>query len=246
MTAHDPAAYGDAWAEVYDEWNSGAVGDAVDFLEQEQQSVGGGPILELAAGTGRLALPLAERGHDVVALDGSPKMLDRLRAKTGTAGLEIVESDMADFDLGRTDFALVFVAANSLFLLLSQDLQLACFESAARHVRPGGRFVVECFIPDLSRFTDDTNLTTRDVGDGVLRLDASTHDPVTQIVRSHHVFLRPDGTELLPVHVRYSWPSELDLMARVAGLALTARYANWRGDTFTKYSPGHVTVYGRG
>lgn len=247
MTPHDPAAYGDAWAEIYDDWHPSPPAGFVDFITTELADVHAprGPVLELAAGTGRLALPLAALAIETWALDASTKMLDRLRAKPGASDVRVVEADMASFELDRDDFAMVFVAATSLFGLLSQELQLACFTSSGRHLRAGGRFVVECFVPDLSRFTDDTNLTTRDVGDGVLRLDASTHDPVTQIVRSHHVFLRPSGTELLPVDIRYAWPSELDLMARVAGLGLVARYASWHRDPFTRFSPGHVSVYGR-
>ncbi|HVE93288.1 MAG TPA: class I SAM-dependent methyltransferase [Acidimicrobiales bacterium] len=247
MTSHDPAAYGDAWADIYDDWHPAPPAGFVDFITAEISATNAGPgaVLELAAGTGRLALPLATRGIETWALDASTKMLDRLRAKPGAETIRVVEADMADFTLERDDFALVFVAATSLFTLLSQELQLGCFASSARHLRSGGRFVIDCFVPDLSRFTDDTNLSTRDVGDGVLRLDASAHDPVTQIVRSHHVFVRPGGTELLPVDVRYAWPAELDLMARLAGLELIARYASWHREPFTRYSPGHVSVYAR-
>lgn len=246
MTSHDPTAYGDAWAQIYDEWHPTAPAGAIDFLAAEARAAGGGPILELAAGTGRLALPLAERGHEVWGLDASPAMLERLRAKPGADALRIVEADMADYSLERTDFSLVFVAATSLFTLLSQELQLACFAAGARHLRPDGRFVVEAFVPDLSRFTDDANLSTRAISDGVLRLDASTHDPVAQIVRSQHVFIRAADTELLPVDIRYSWPSELDLMARLAGLTRQARYGGWARHEFTRYSAGHVSVYERG
>lgn len=246
MTPHDPTAYGEAWADVYDDWHRAPPEGSIEFLAHEATEAGGGPILELAAGTGRLALPLSERGLEVWALDASPKMLDRLRAKPGAANVRVVEHDMADFTLERTDFSLVFVAATSLFTLLTQELQISCFARAAEHMRPGGRFVIECFVPDLSRFTDDANLSTREVGDGVLRLDASDHDPVTQVVRSHHVFIRSTGTELLPVHVRYAWPAELDLMARVAGLRLRERVGGWQRETFTRYSPFHVSVYERG
>lgn len=152
---------------------------------------------------------------------------------------------MAGFDLDGSDFAVAFCAASSLFLLLTQDLQLACFEATARHLSPTGRFVVEAFVPDLTRFTDDRNLSTRTVADGVLRLDASEHDPITQVVRSHHVFLRPAGTQLLPVTVRYAWPTELDLMARLCGLRLVDRFGGWQREPFTAWSPGHVSVYAR-
>ena len=242
MTNYDRAAYGETWAAIYDHRHGASPADegAVAFLAAV---AGDGPALELAVGTGRIALPLAARGVEVHGVDSSTSMLDRLRAKPGADNLRLVEGDMATTRAARSDFSLVFVVANSLFLLLDGADQVACFQNAAAHLRPGGRFVVHAFVPDLSRFTDDRHFSTRAVEDEAVDLEASTHDPVAQVVRSQLMRVTGEGIEVLPVTVRYSWPSELDLMAALAGMDLESRFGDFDRQPFTRWSPFHVSIY---
>lgn len=242
--SYDPAAYGETWAAVYDERHPDLAPDdaGVRFLAG---LAGDGPVLEFAVGTGRVARPLAARGLEVHGIDASPAMLARLRGKEDARSIRVVEGDIATASADRHDFSLVFVVASSFFCLLDQDAQVACFANAARHLRPGGRFVIEGFVPDLARFSDDRHLSTRDVRDGTVLLEASAHDPLTQVVRSQHLTVTAAGVELMPVTVRYAWPAELDLMGRLAGLELEARHGGFRREPFEAWSPHHVSVYRR-
>jgi hypothetical protein len=139
----------------------------------------------------------------------------------------------------------VYLVFNTLFALLTQDDQLRCFENAAARLSDDGVFVVEAFVPDLSRFQRDQNVSAVSVGVDEVQLDVSLHDAVAQRVTSSHVFFRDGAVRLYPVSVRYAWPSELDLMARLAGLELRDRWAGWNREPFTSRSGAHVSVYGR-
>jgi SAM-dependent methyltransferase len=205
---------------------------------------GSGPVLELGIGTGRLALPLAARGLSVHGIDASDAMVAKLREKPGGDRIPVAIGDFADVAVdGR--FALVFVAFNTFFGLLSQEAQVRCFARVADRLADGGAFVIEAFVPDASRFDrgQRVGVTSLDV-DGV-QLEVSVHDPVEQRIRSHHVVISNDGTQLCPVQVRYAWPSELDLMAKLAGLRLRDRWGGWDRSAFTAASRTHVSVYAR-
>jgi SAM-dependent methyltransferase len=199
--------------------------------------------LELGIGTGRLALPLARRGVAVTGIDSSAPMLERLRAKPGGGELTVAVGDFADAaTLVEGPFELVFVAFNSLFELLSQDDQCRCVGAAATLLVPGGLFVVEALAPELTRL--ERSLSVIALGADEVVLQATSHDPLTQVVSGHDVVLSEGGgVQLLPWAIRYASVPELDLMARLAGLHLRQRWGGWGGEPFTATSANHVSVY---
>jgi SAM-dependent methyltransferase len=214
---------------------------AVAFLAE---LAGPGPVLELAIGTGRIALPLGERGIDVRGIDASEAMVARLRSKPGGDRVPITIGDFADVPIeGR--FTLVYVVFNTLFALQTQEEQIRCFRNVAAHLLDGGVFVVEAFVPDLTRFDRDQRIETERVGLDQVWLGVARHHPVEQRVESQHVVLSEQGMRFYPVQLRYAYPSELDLMARLAGLQLQARFGGWRRESFTAASGMHVSVYER-
>ena len=238
---YDAAAYGDRIADVYDELPTHPR-DADAAVELLADLAGTGPALELAIGTGRLALPLAERGVAVSGIDASEAMVAKLRAKPGGDRIPVAIGDFADVPVdGR--FALICVVYNTLFALLDLDAQRRCFERVADHLAPGGRFVVEAFVPDPSRFQRDQHVEVRHVGDDAVLLSVSRHDSATQRVESLLVRLGNDSIRTWPVRIRYSYPSELDLMAEAAGLRLEHRWSGWEREPFTGDSVKHVSVY---
>ena len=238
----DPAFYGDRWAAVYDERHAHMDPEqAVDFLSA---LAGDGRVLELAIGTGRVALPLAARGVTVEGVDASAAMVEQLRAKPGGESIPVAIGDMADVPVsGR--FQLVYLVFNALFGLLSQPRQAQCFGNVARVLEPGGMFVIECFVPDLARFDRDQRVQARSVTEDSAIIEVSRHDKVQQRVTIQMITLDGQGMHLRPVAIRYSFPAELDLMADRAGLRLAERYAGWDRRPFTSASDGHVSVYQR-
>ncbi len=238
----DPAFYGDRWAAVYDDLHKHAdPGPAVEFLAG---LAGDGRVLELAIGTGRVALPLAARGVAVEGIDASASMVDQLRAKPGGDAIPVTLGDMAQVPASGS-FRLVYLIFNTLFGLLSQERQAECFASVARVLDPGGMFVIECFVPDLTRFDRDQRVQARSVTQDSAIIEVSVHDRPRQRVTTQMVTLDGQGMHLRPVAIRYSYPAELDLMAGVAGLRLAGRYADWYRRPFTSASDGHVSVYQR-
>ncbi len=243
MPEYGPSTYGERIAEVYDEW-PGIPQDTEATVAFLARLAGSGPVLELGIGTGRLAIPLARRGLRVHGIDASEAMVAKLRAKPGGGDIPVTVGDFADVAV-RGPFSLVFVVFNTFFALLAQDDQVRCFANAAARLTTDGVFVIEAFVPDLARFDRGQRVNATQVDTHRVQLDASHHDPVEQRVRSSHVVLREEGIRLYPVHIRYAWPSELDLMARLAGLRLRERWGGWQGEPFTAASPRHVSVYER-
>lgn len=238
---YDPAEYGDRWAAVYDAEHEGldpsmAVETLVTLAPR------GGRVLELGIGTGRLALPLAGRGLQVHGVDASERMVEQLRGKPGGEAIPVTVADFADVRLDGA-FDLVFVAFNTLFALPDQDSQVRCVGNAAAHLAPGGRFVVEAFVPDHGRFRDGQAVRADRVDDDGARLSVEQHDAARQTVTAVVVRLSDEGARLLPVRLRYAWPSELDLMARLAGLRLEHRWAGWGRSPYSADSRAHVSVY---
>jgi SAM-dependent methyltransferase len=238
----DPAFYGDRWAAVYDDHHEQIdPGPAVEFLAG---LAGDGRVLELAIGTGRVALPLAARGISVEGVDASAAMVERLRAKPGGESIPVTVGDMAEVPVsGR--FRLVYLVVNTLFGLLSQERQAQCFGNVARALEPGGMFVIECFVPDLARFDRDQRVQARSVTGNSAVIEVSRHDKVQQRITSQVITIDGEGMQLRPVVIRYSWPAELDLMAGQAGLRLAARYADWDRGPFSSASSSHISVYQR-
>ena len=240
---YGPATYGDRIAHVYDLLYGGVL-DTTATVERLAALAGDGPVLELGVGTGRVACPLAERGIPVHGIDASEAMLGELRARPGGERVAVTVGDFADVAVPGP-FSLVYAIFTTFFALLTQDDQVRCFRNAAGRLAPGGAFLIEAFVPDLTRFVRGQNLSaTRVELDGVM-LDATKVDPVTQRIDSQHVVIAEDGIRLFPVRIRYAWPSELDLMARLAGLRLRERHGGWHGEPFTAASQRHVSIYER-
>jgi SAM-dependent methyltransferase len=234
--------FGERIAAVYDEhsasmFDPAVVGPTVDRLVE---LAGDGGALEFAIGTGRIALPLAERGVRVVGIDSSEAMLAQLHGKPGGDRIEAVAGDMMSTRVDG-DFALVFLVFNTIFNLTAQDDQVACFENAAAHLRSGGRFVIEARVPELQRLPlGQTVLPWRADPGG---FSYYVYDVVTQRLSGQHYYIEGDRIQPSPIEMRYAWPAELDLMARVAGMRLEDRCAGWRREPFTALSPAHVSVY---
>jgi SAM-dependent methyltransferase len=206
---------------------------------------GDGPALELAIGTGRVALPLAATGVRVDGIEVSQAMVDRLRAKPGGDALDVTLGDFADVPVdGR--YPLVYLVFNTLFNLLTQDDQVRCFANVAEHLTDDGVFLVEAFVPTwLHRLRDDQYVDAERIEADRVTLDVGRHDPVEQILDESHVTLADGAVRVSPIVCRYAWPAELDLMARLAGLRLLSRYGGWNGEPFTATSRQHVSVWGR-
>jgi len=213
---------------------------AVDFLAE---LAGDGAALELGVGTGRVALPLAERGVRVHGIDLSEPMLDQLRAKPGAGRVAVTAGDFATTRVEGA-FRLVYLVFNTITNLVTQDEQVACFRNAADHLETGGCFVIEVFVPQLRRVPPGERLRPVDVSERHLGFDEYA-DFAGQILRSHHTWIGERGARSFVSTHRWVWPSELDLMARLAGLRLRERWAGWRREPFTDESPAHVSVWER-
>ena len=202
---------------------------------------GGGPVLEFAIGTGRVAVPLAARGVPVTGIELSRPMVDRLRTKVDEATVPVVVGDMATARAPGA-YALVYLVFNTIGNLLSQAEQVQCFRNAARHLRPGGRFVVELGVPDLRVLAPGQHGVVFTAEPGYLGVD--TYDVLHQHLVSHHVrFGEAREARVFRSPHRYVWPAELDLMGQLAGFALEVRHADWAGAAFTADSRSHVSVY---
>ena len=201
----------------------------------------GGRALEFAVGTGRVAVPLAGRGVPVTGIELSLPMIDRLRSKADEKTIPVVVGDMATA-VAPGEYTLVYLVYNTISNLLTQAEQVACFRNAARHLTPGGRFVIELGVPDLRTLPPGQQGALFDVQSGYIGLD--TYDVVRQHLVSHH-FTFDDGRQarLFRSKHRYIWPAELDLMAQLAGFELESRRADWAGAEFTAESRSHVSVY---
>jgi hypothetical protein len=215
---------------------------AVAFLEKLASS---GPALELAIGTGRIALPLAVCGIRVDGIDISTAMVEQLRRKPGGAEMAVTIGDFADVDVAGV-YRLIYVVWNTLFNLLTQDEQVRCFENVAAHLTDDGSFVVEAVLPDYAyRLRNNQYVEAEAIEVGAVRLDVVRHDPARQMTDESHVTISPAGIHLNPVVQRYAWPAELDLMARIAGLRLKERWDGWNREPYTGAGSTVVSVYGR-
>ena len=241
MEGYRPETYGDRIAGVYDTMMT-VLPDPADCADRLAELAGPGPALELGVGTGRVALPLAARGVEVHGIDASAAMVEGLRAKPGGDAVTVTLGDFAGVPV-EGSYPLVYVVFNTFFSLLTQDQQVGCFAAVAGRLAPGGAFVLTGFVPDPTLYSGGQSVRTTELGLDLVRLDAARHDPVAQRVDFQHVVLSGDGIRLYPGAVRYAWPSELDLMARLAGLRLRERWGGWRREPFGAASGGHVSVY---
>jgi len=233
-------SFGADVAARYDDQPRGDEDAAVHFLHACAQN---GSALEFAIGTGRIALPLAARGVQVDGIELSPHMIAHLRRKPGGADLDVVQGDMSVVTTGRR-YALVYLVFNTIFNLLTVDDQIRCFANAAQHLEPDGRFVVETALPQswIPSGTSDYVHAEHVEADAVT-LDVARYDPVTQLLVENHVRISPQGIHMNPIVCRLISPGEMDLMARMAGLRLVERVANWQRTPFDAQSTAHVSVY---
>jgi SAM-dependent methyltransferase len=247
VEGYGPNTYGDRFADVYDDWYAD-VSDAEGTVERVAAlaaAAGGGPVLELGAGSGRLALPLAERGLETWAVDASPAMVSRLLAKPGGERVHAVVADMAELDLdGPPPFAVVLCAFNTFFNLTSGGAQRRCLARVAGLLAPAGRLVVEAFVPPEDDETPKQSVQVKHIGLDDVVLMVSRIDPATHTIVSQHVQLSAEaGVRLRPSMLHYASPDQLDEMATEAGLHLVERTAGWRGEAFTATSAAHISVY---
>ena len=241
MKDYEPImSFGEDVAEAYDDAPRGDEDAAVAFLEG---LAGRGPALELAVGTGRIALPLAARGVRVDGVDISPAMVAQLRAKPGGDRIPVTIGDFADVPVEGT-YRLIYVVFNTMFNLLTQEDQVRCFENVAAHLTDDGSFVIEAYAPAfLHRLRDDQYVDAESIEVDAVRLDLLRHDPAKQMLVESHVSISGTGVCLNPIVQRYAWPAELDLMARIAGLRPKERWDGWNREPFTgKHNV--VSVYG--
>jgi SAM-dependent methyltransferase len=242
---YGPASYGDAFADIYDEWYGESPAVASSDIDATVQCLvelaNNGRVLELGVGTGRIALPLVAAGVDVVGLDASAKMLDQLAAKPDGSRVTTVCADMST-GLPEGPFSLVFVAINTFFNLTSHDQQLTCMKGVAERLTDDGVFVIEAFVPDLDRYGSGLSLRTVDLDHVVLA--ASHTDIDRQLITGQYVELRNNTLpRLRPFQICYQSPDQLDQMAAVAGLTLVNRWENWSKSGFKSRSSHHVSVF---
>jgi SAM-dependent methyltransferase len=232
----------DRIARTYDEDSADmfapeVLGPTVDFLAELAD---GRRVLEFAIGTGRVALPLSARGVEVAGIELSRAMVAEMMAKPGAAGIPVTIGDMATTRAEGT-FGLVYLVYNTITNLLTQDEQVACFCNAARHLDPGGNFVIEVFVPALRRLPPGESLIAFDVSDHHFGVDE--YDIVNQRLTSHHYWAAKGRGDTFASPHRYAWPAEYDLMARIAGLTLRERWNDWQRTPFTADSKSHVSVW---
>jgi SAM-dependent methyltransferase len=234
--------FGPRVAERFDErYAHQAHPDVVDpTVEFLADLAGGGAALELGIGTGRIALPLARRGVRVHGIDLSEAMVAKLRAKPDADQIDITIGDFATTRVEGT-FALAFLVVNTIMNLTTQDEQVACFRNVAAHLGPGGCFVIEVMVPRLRRLPPGERFQPFDVSPGHLGFDE--YDVARQGLVSHHYWIEDGAVEVLSPQFRYVWPSELDLMAQLAGMRLRERWSDWTRAAFTSASDKHISVW---
>ncbi|MEE2767846.1 MAG: class I SAM-dependent methyltransferase [Actinomycetota bacterium] len=256
MEGWKAGTYGAVHAGVYDDWYadggrfpltaSGTPEEVASGVSDLVAETGNGPILELGVGTGRLALPLAERGLEVTGLDASSEMLDRLRAKPHADRLTLLEGDMSALSneaglVGRS-FALVLIGFNTLFCLTTAKDQASCIAGAAELLAPGGRLVVEAFVPDPDAHE---GVSIRAIEADAVVLDIARFNRESQEITGSRVEISGSGNRLFPYYLRYATPDQIDLMATTAGLMLQERWADWSSTPFDEESPGHVSIWSK-
>lgn len=241
------ALWDDEVAQAYDTPGAGMFADDVlgPAVVRLAELAADGSAVEFAIGTGRVAIPLRDAGVPVTGIELSHAMIARLREKVTQSEIPVVQGDMATAFAGG-GFTLAYLVFNTIANLLTQDEQVECFRNAARHLAPGGRFVVELWVPQLRALAPGHAGTVEISEPGYLLVD--TIDTLTQRLTSHHVRFGPDISDGRQARVgrsphRYIWPSELDLMARLAGFSLESRWADWNGAEFMAESPSHISVY---
>ncbi len=245
MDGYDASTYGDGFADVYDEWY-GQVSDVTATVDVIAELAGGGPVLELGVGTGRLAIPLADRGLEVHGVDASPAMVARLRSKPGGDAVQVTLADFADIGVSVDGgFAVAFIAFNTLFNLDTAEAQQRCFASVATRLRPGGTFVVEVLAPDHDASPSGGGLTTSSVATDRVVLQATMADRSSQTISGSTIEIAESGIRLRPWRIRWATTEQLDQMAAAAGFVVRHRWAGWDRSPQAADEARRVTVYER-
>jgi SAM-dependent methyltransferase len=248
VNSHDPASYGDTVGSAYDVlyptayFETEATVAALAGLAQSAPAESSRSILEFGIGTGRLALPLLDRGLTVAGIEASNAMLAQLRAKPRGEEINVVVGDFASARLPEL-FSVVVLALNGITDPSTRDAQVECFRNARRHLETGGCFVIETYVLLAEQLSGDWSIWPRLVQHEHVELQLSRYDTATSQLERTLVHLRPEGVNLIAVKDNYAWPGELDLMARAAGLRLRSRHAGWQGEVFDASSRRHVSVY---
>jgi SAM-dependent methyltransferase len=204
----------------------------------------GGSALEFAVGTGRIAIPLAQQGIQVEGIESSPAMVEQLKKKPLGQAIQVTLGDMSVASTNK-QYRLVYLVFNTIFNLLTAEDQIRCFENAARHMAPDGRFIVETAVPQAWIAPNQEDYVHAEhVGASEVIFDIARYDPVTQLLEENHVRLTEMGISMTPIVCRLITPGEIDLMARIAGLRLLERFANWQRSPFDAHSRAHISVYG--
>jgi SAM-dependent methyltransferase len=222
----------------------GGRGDEAETVAFLARLAGRSGALEFAVGTGRIALPLTRAGVRVDGIELSQDMVDRMREKPGGDAVNVTMGDMSRVTTGRR-YGLVYLVFNTIGNLLTQDDQVRCFQNAARHLEPGGAFVVECRIPAAPARPYGQFVDAEHVAADAVTLGVAQYDPVTQVLDLNHVQISADGIFLMPISLRLAHPPEFDLMARIAGLRLRDRWGGWNAEPYTATSWRHISVYER-
>lgn len=241
MTGYDANTYGDRIAEVYDA-NRSMPQNAEAAAAFLADLAGKRRALELGIGTGRIAIPLAARGIRVAGIDSSEKMVAQLRAKPGGDAIPVTIGDFAEVKAAG-QFSLIYVVFNTFFMLTTQEAQLRCFARVAKRLADGGVFVLEGFVPDTSLYDRGSSVRVKSVETDRIFLHVSRGGGASQQSIGGDLEISEAGIKFYPIQVRYAWPSELDLMARLAGLRLRERWTGWNREPFTDSSGAHVSVY---
>ncbi|MDP9463320.1 MAG: class I SAM-dependent methyltransferase [Actinomycetota bacterium] len=242
MDGYTHSTYGDAFADVYDDWYRGLddVETTVDVLAELAAACSALPVLELGVGTGRLAVPLAARGVEVVGLDSSAAMLAKLAENDHAGSVNTCIGDMVD-DQPAGPFSLVFVAYNTFFNLLSEDRQQACFTSVAERLTPGGAFLIEAFVPEPH---PGSSVDVRSMTVDSVVLSVTTHNDAAQTAQGQYIELSESGgVRMRPWAIRYATVEQLDTMAAAAGFHVADRWENPSRTPFSVDSTRHLTVY---
>jgi len=239
MEKYTSETYGERIAGIYDTWYDFHDETAIDLL---CELAGRDRVLELGIGTGRIALPLKEKGVKIHGIDASASMIAKLHSKPAGKDIPVTSGDFSKVQV-EGKYGLIFVVFNTFFGLTTQESQLECLRNVAEHLTAGGAFLIEAFVPDVGRFDRGQSVRAVALGENEVRIDVSKHNPVTQTVNSQHVLLTDEGVKLYPVNIRYAWPPELDMMAQLAGLKLAERWGGWDRKPFAQDSVKHISVY---
>ncbi len=244
MRGYNDSSYGDSFADVYDEWYHG-ISDVESTIETLAELAGGGRVLELGVGTGRLAIPLAAAGLEVHGLDTSDLMLQKMAGKSGSANVRTHLGDMVD-DMPAGPFALVFVAYNTFFNLLTHQRQQACFAQVASRLVEGGYFAIEAFVPDPAH-DPASSITVRSIAADRVVLSVSTANATDQLAEGQFIDItEAGGVRLRPWSIRWATTQQLDEMAAAAGMALSDRWEAFDRTPFTSESERQVSVFCKG